>query len=624
MRHGPPRSDRIREIVGDIGKAAVLLFGLWCGGILLQAQPQAPAGAEPASAVAIDYTRAVKPFPFVYKPYQTRRVPLPHLSNAPTVPLEVQDGKLRLSMAQLVAAVVANNLTIASARYYPSMAQTDLLRARSGASPRGVDVSSIPSAVFAGAQGGSILGSAAGGGGGASNAGGITGAASQVVIGPSGVFDPSFRVNFSVDHTSSPLNTLVVAGVPFVTTGTPAASFSYGQAFPSGTSITGSYTVQRQVSTQLHLLFDPAYTPGFTATVAQQLVNGFGYKVNRALIKVAENEQKIEREAFRQTVVTALVSAQNAYWDLIADQQAVRAAQQTLLVSQQLEANNRKELEAGVMANLDVVTAQSQVAANQRDLLIAQTNVQYAELQLKSMFSKNLEEPFLSATIEATDPFPDPDATPLPGLDQAVAIAHSSRPEVPIAEGNIKSQEDVLPFLKNALLPSVNVFALVNNVGLYNVFGTSFSEAIKFTYPQFAFGVTVSFPLHNRQAQADDIRSRLELQQSRDTLVRTQSQIEVDVQNALIAATQSKSQVAAARQAVRLEEQLVAAEQTKLGAGLSTTYNVILIQRDLLTAQLAEVQARDAYAKARVTLDQAMGVTLQNNHVALDDALLEN
>jgi outer membrane protein len=178
--------------------------------------------------------------------------------------------------------------------------------------------------------------------------------------------------------------------------------------------------------------------------------------------------------------------------------------------------------------------------------------------------------------------------------------------------------------LKNALLPSVNAYLLVNNVGLYNVFGTSFSEAIKFKYPQVAFGVTVSFPLHNRQAQADDIRSRLELQQSKDTLVRTQSQIEVDVQNALIAATQSKAQLAAARQAVRLEEQLVAAEQIKLGAGLSTTYNVILIQRDLLTAQLAEVQARDAYAKSTVTLDQAMGVTLQNNHVSLDDALQEN
>jgi len=603
-----------------IGPAGVLLFSLWCGGNQVQAQSQ----AEPPSAIGTDYTRAIKPFPWVYKPYRPVRVPKARLSNSAKIPLEVQDGKLRLSLAQLEAAVVQNNLTLASDRYYPAEAQTDLLRARSGASPRGVDVSSIPSGVFAGAQGGSILSSAGGGGGGASNAGGITGAATAVRLNPSGLFDPTFSASFSVDHTSSPLNSLVVAGVPSVTNGTIAASFNYIQAFPSGTSISGSYSVQRQNSTQLHLLFNPDYTPGFTATVSQSLLNGFGYKVNRALIVVAENEQKIERESFRLQVITALAAAENAYWDLIADRESVRAAEQTLIAAKQLEANNRKELEAGVMANLDVVTAQSQVAASERDLVIAQTTVQYAELQLKSLFSKSLEEPFLSAAIETTDSFPDPDATPLPSLNEATDIAHKNRPEVPIAETNIKSQEDVLPFLKNALLPNLNVFALVNSVGLYNFPGTAFYRAIQFKYPQFAFGMTLSFPLHNRQAQADDIRSRLELQQSRDTLVRTQSQIEVDVQNAFIAATQTKAQVAAARQAVQLEEALLKAEQTKLASGLSTSYNVILIQRDLLTAQLAEVQARDAYAKARVTLDQSMGVTLDTAHIKLDDALKED
>ena len=48
---------------------------------------------------------------------------------------------------------------------------------------------------------------------------------------------------------------------------------------------------------------------------------------------------------------------------------------------------------------------------------------------------------------------------------------------------------------------------------------------------------------------------------------------------------------------------------------------MVLVQRVLFSAQLAEVQALDAYAKARVTLDQAMGLTLEHNHVDLDDAL---
>ena len=96
--------------------------------------------------------RAAKVSRASMKPYTSRCVPGAESFQCSQAPLEVQDGKLRLSMAQVVAAVVQNNLTVAAARYYPAAAQTDLLRARSGQSPRGVDHSAIPSGVFAGAR----------------------------------------------------------------------------------------------------------------------------------------------------------------------------------------------------------------------------------------------------------------------------------------------------------------------------------------------------------------------------------------------------------------------------------------------------------------------------------------
>ena len=592
--------------------AARLLCGLSCSGMLLPGQ---------ANLALPDYARPAKPFPLIFQPYRPRLVPEPELSNAGSLAATIHDGTLRLSMAQLIGAVVQNNLTVASARYLTSIAQTDLLRARSGASPRGVDATQIPSGVFSGAVGGSILGTAGGSGGGSSNPGGITGAAGRVSVRPSGLFDPSLSLSFSQDHTSSPLNSVVVAGVPSVTTRTAAFSTNYVQAFPTGTSMTVSYGMQRQSSTQLHLLFDPDFTPGFTMTVSQQLLNGFGTAVNKALIKVAENEQKIERESFRQQLITALVSAENAYWDLAAAQASVRAARQALEVAKQLVENNQTQLRIGTMAPLDVVTAQAQQAAAQRDLIVAETGAQNASLLLKGMLSKNLDEPLASARIELTDSFPDPAEARIPTLEQAVGTAHQNRPELAIAAGNIKSQQDALPFIRNALLPNFNVFALVTTVGLYNVFGTSFTEAIHFRYPEYAFGLTVSFPLHNRQAQADDVRSRLELRQAKDTLVRSESQVEVDVQNALIALRQSRAQVTAAGEALRLAHRMYEAEQQKLNTGLSVSYNVILAQRDLFAAELADVQAHDAFAKARITLDQAIGVTLESSHVTLDDAL---
>jgi outer membrane protein TolC len=591
---------------------AGLPLGILCAACALQAQP--------SGAPLPDFSRPA-PVASILKPYLWHPIQGPDFSNGKDVSLAVEDGKLRLSMAQLVAAVVENNLTVASARYYPWIGQTDLMRARSGASPRGVDATTIPSGVFAGAEGGSILGTAGGSGGGSSNPGGITGSAGRVSISPSGLFDPRISMSFSQDHTDSPLNTLVVAGVPSVTNTTTAFSWSYVQAFSTGTSFTASYAMQRQKSTQEHLLFNPDFTPGFTATVSQQMLNGFGFAVNRALIKVAENEQKIERESFHQQVNAALATAKNAYWDLVAARESVHAAEAALAAARELASDNQKQLDVGTMAPLDVETAQSQAAASQRDLIIAQTNLQNAELRLKTMFSKNLDEPLASAAIEPTDAFPDPSQVILPSLQEATAIAEANRPEVPVAEGNIKSQKDAMPFIRNALAPNVNVFALVTTVGLYDVFGTALWESVRFKYPEVAFGVTISFPMRNRQAQADEVRSRLELNQSQDTLVRTKSQIEVDVENALIGLTNSNAQVKAAMEAVRLAQESLNGEQKKLAAGLSTPYNVVLAQRDRLTAQLAEVQARDSYAKAKVAWDQALGITLESSHVSLDDVL---
>ncbi len=284
------------------------------------------------------------------------------------------------------------------------------------------------------------------------------------------------------------------------------------------------------------------------------MANGFGYAVNRALIYVAQNEQKIERESFRQQVTAALVSAQNAYWDLVAAQGAVRSAEEAVAVAEQLERENRRQLEIGTMAPLDVVSAQSQVAASKRDLIVAQTNVQNAELNLKGMISKNLDEPLASATIETLDPLPDPEEAQIPDPDAAKALAMQNRPEISIAEGNMKSQKDALPFIQNSLLPNVNVFGLITTVGLYNVFGTAMVDAFRFKYPEVAFGLSVTFPVRNRQAQADEVRTRLELKQAQDTLVRSKSQVEVDVENAVIGLKQSRAQVVAARETVRLKQ----------------------------------------------------------------------
>ena len=104
------------------------------------------------------------------------------------------------------------------------------------------------------------------------------------------------------------------------------------------------------------------------------------------------------------------------------------------------------------------------------------------------------------------------------------------------------------------------------------------------------------------------------------SLNKTQNQIALEVRQAVIGLMQGKAQVAAAHEATTLAQQTLDAEQKKLAAGVSTPYNVILRQRDLVTAQQAEVATLDSYAKALVEMDRSMGTSLDRNGIAIRDA----
>jgi outer membrane protein len=151
-------------------------------------------------------------------------------------------------------------------------------------------------------------------------------------------------------------------------------------------------------------------------------------------------------------------------------------------------------------------------------------------------------------------------------------------------------------------------------------YGDVLSQLFGRNFPTYSVGATLSIPLRNRSAQADMATAQLNYRMTELQLQKAINQIRVDVQTALTALLQARTQYVAAAKAVDLQAQTLDAEQKKLALGASTPYNVILIQRDLATAQLTQVQARQTYAFARVQLDQATGQLLERNNVQIDEA----
>ena len=603
-----------------------------------------PAAQSPQTQGPLkDYSKGPSWFRDPIGPYKQQTIPAISVENSPRIERLIRDGKLELSLADALALAIENNLDISVQRQVVPMAQTDLLRTESGSAARGFAGATIPLGLSAGALGLGVSTSVAGGGIG--NAGGITGGGGAVNIPPVGTFDPTINYNFSWDRTTAPLNTTVVAGVPAVTGYSTSYSGSYTQLLPTGTSYFVSLNGLRSSSTQQSLLFDPVVATRMSVGFNQPLLSGLGLKPNERFILVARNNQSISGEIFRNQLTVTIVQVEDAYWDMAQFQENVKVAEQSLAVAQRLYENDKRQLQIGVLAPLDVVSSESAVVASQRDLEIAKTNLQNQEIQFKNLLSKRIDADLDAAQIVTTDALPIPRDGDIPMLQDALADAAHDRSDLQIAAINVKNEKISTQYTANNLLPSANVFGQYASAGLqgncivqgratcngqgFLPQGTvvpagvtnSLTQMIDGAFPEYSVGLSLILPIRNRAAQADNLRAQLETQQTQLTLQGLRNQVELGVRQAMIGLVQGKAQVGAAHQAVILAQQTLDAEQKKLALGASTTYNVILRARDLASAQYTEVQTVDSYAKALVAMDQARGRMLERNGMSFDDAL---
>jgi outer membrane protein len=306
----------------------------------------------------------------------------------------------------------------------------------------------------------------------------------------------------------------------------------------------------------------------------------------------------------------------------------VKVAEQSLAVAQQLLKDNQIRVDVGTMSPLDVTSAGSEVASRTRDLTVALTNLQFQEATLKNMLVKRANPQLDSARVVLKDKMPQPNDLDIPDVQGALTSASQNRLELQQADIGLENQDISVRFTQNALRPSASVFGFYagsglqgssaeSDSGIFNAFAQSFQA----TYPEYAGGFSLSIPLRNRAAQADNIRSQLEKNQLLITRQRSRNAIMVEVHKAVIGLIQGKAQVEAAHKAAALAREIWEGEKIKLEAGATTSYQVILRERDFVSAQQAEVAAMITYAKAMVEMDRARGITLDRNNIEYSDAL---
>jgi outer membrane protein len=585
-----------------------------------------------------DYSRPPNAFPNLFNPYRQHDVDPGVLTNSPRLDQLIHEGKLPLSLQDAIALALENSMDIVVQRYSPWLADTGVLKSRAGGYSYG------------------SLGSIA-----------VASTANLPML----YYDPVITQTVGFSDATTPIANPFTSGFGTSTstsTALPLVSHtayydtSYTQNFVIGSSLSVAWDNTRASSTAANF-FNPYVQGSLSIGYQQQLLAGSGRYVNRRNILIAENNRKITDLTFALQAITTVTNTITAYWELVYARENVKVEQQAVTVSEKLYNDNKKQLEIGTMAPLDVTRAESELATDRQNLIVAQTTQLQDELVLKNYISKDpTASNLLDVEIVPTDKPETPATVETEKFEDAVKEAFQKRPDLQEQYYNLKSAQVDVKATKNALLPTATLglqytsnglagnslisgtsttvagAPIVDGLGVpipgYYLpetvtptigenkagFGTAQSEIFHNNFPVYAGQLTFSLPLRNRANYADNVHAQLVERQFEAQVQQTKNTVLLDVRNTTIAVEQGRAQVGAASKARELQQQTFDAEQKKYQLGASTVYNVILTQRDLITAQGTELRALANLAEAKANYERALGRTLEVNNVTVADA----
>jgi outer membrane protein len=327
--------------------------------------------------------------------------------------------------------------------------------------------------------------------------------------------------------------------------------------------------------------------------------------------------------------------------DLVSLKADLQVKRDSLSAAQRLYQDTENQVEQGAQAPLQLTSASAQLQSSRQDYINSEGLVLQQELLLKELLTRRgISDPALAnARIQTLTSIATPDSEALDPLPVLVNDAMENRPDVAVADLQLKNTHITLEGSRNELLPQLNLVASMQNNGLAGSpnssaaptttaaapafiggYGTAEEQIFSRDYPSYSVGVQLNLPLRNRVARADYARDELQLRQTEVRIDQLDSQIRLQVGNAQIAVLQAKSSYEAAVAARKLQDQALDVERARFEEGVDTAYTLIQYQRDLAQAQSAEVAALGIYAKAKAALERAVGLTLKNNNVDFEES----
>jgi len=364
-----------------------------------------------------------------------------------------------------------------------------------------------------------------------------------------------------------------------------------------------------------------ATTTGLSLLYQMPLLRGFGTEVNTVDVLLARNGLAISKQDLRRQALLTAQQVEDAYWNLLAGRAAHSVALESLKLARDLYELNKKKVEVGTLAPIDITQAEAGVAAREESVIVAETLVWNAEDELRRLLAIPEGDPSWARRIVPTDRPPVEQQGGV-DVDAALATAMERRPEVASARQRLDSEQLSERVAKRNVKHTLDLTAVFNpdrqDSDFVQTLPLPLNTNIETDSTDWRVGLIYGYPLGNRQAKADYSIATLNREKGEVDLQNVQQTVRVDVRTAARNVESGAKRIAAARANTQLQRKTLEAEQKKFDNGMSTSFEVLRIQTDLSDAQVREIQALLDHAKAVADLERAKGTLLEARGLTLE------
>ncbi|MBX3366176.1 MAG: TolC family protein [Phycisphaeraceae bacterium] len=381
----------------------------------------------------------------------------------------------------------------------------------------------------------------------------------------------------------------------------------------TGGNVTVSMPVTRNENDNPFTTLNPAYTTDFQIGLSQQLLRGAGRRANTHLLRVASYNRQISEAQTKLEVIRQLAAVDRAYWRLFAAREALEVSQRQFELAQSQLETARRAVNAGRLAEIEVIRAQSGLASRLEAIINAQNAVLSSQRNLKRVI--NLEglgqdTPVMVVTASP----PDPVRYEIEGK-ALVESALAARMEMLELELRLAADLSQIDYAKNQALPLLAFDYVYRVNGLGDSFNSSTTVMRENNFEDWELGLRAEIPIGNEAAKSRVRRALLTRLQRLATREAQKSSISQEVLDAVDSINAGWQRIMAARQSVILNQRTLDAEQRAFGVGNSTSTDVLDAAARLADAQLAEIRAVVDYQIGQIDLAFATGTLLGASRV---------